>query len=398
MENNSTEKKKKTTVLVRDIFCLFIWVYAIIKLFVFDFDVYLFQKYLPEQQWLIEFKFVVLIVLISIYWLTIDNKHFFKSLLFLLVFPGYFFLWKIGKLLFRNWFAALAAISYLSSFFSSIKFNFITFTIFITSASLILASKSSGIIIIGAILASIFLLLQFGRRVYYAFIPSKALVFPKKGYATLLETFAKQYYLPEDLKNVAVEELKPEQRTKRSNNLQFLIIINRANSFVASKLKEFQDSRLLLLYFILGLLFTLVSTVVLFALVNLGLQKIDPTAFYGSSPRSFLFFIYYSFNTILTNGIADFYPISSLAKFLNALELFFGFLIIFILFFMYTNIKTEKAKEEMESVVSTLDSHSKEIEKYINQEYSIDIDNAITELEKAPGAFIKIIHYFTSKK
>lgn len=399
MDEDSTYKTKNaTTILFRDIFSGFIWLYCIVKLFIFDFDIFLFHKYFPGQQWVVDFKFIVLLVFISIYWLTVGNKRFYKSLLFLIAFPLYLIFWRIGKLLFRNWFSALAVISYVSSFFSSIKFNFLTFTLFVGASTLILASSNTILVIVGMALLFAFLFLQFGRRVYFAFIPSKALVFPRQGYARIVDLMIKQYSLPEEIKNTELQKLNSDQQSKRTANLQFLIIINRVTAFIASKLREFQESKLMLLYFIFGLLFTLCSTVVLFALVNYGLQKIDPQSFNDPHSKSIFFFLYYSFNTVLTNGIADFYPISSFARFLSAIELLFGFLIVVILFFMYTNIKNDKAKEEMEIVVNSLNTQSEEIEKYISQEYSTDIENAIYEIEKVPGNFIKIIYYFTNQR
>lgn len=396
--NEETSNKNKVSAIFRDIFSAFIWLYCIVKLFIYDADVYFFHKYLPNQQWLIDFKFIVLLVLVTIYWLTVGNKHFYKSFFFLLVFPLYLIFWRIGKLVFKNWFTALAVISYVSSFFSSIKFNFMTFTLFIGASTLILSSSNNFLISLGICLLFIFLFLQFGRRVYFAFIPSKALVFPRQGYARIVNLMINQYSLSDEIKNTEVQKLNVEQQNKRIANLQFLIIINRVTSFIAIKLREFQESKLMLLYFIFGLLFTLCSTVILFAFVNYGVQKIDPMAFNVQQPKSVLFFLYYSFNTILTNGIADFYPLSSFARLLSALELLFGFFIVVILFFMYTNIKNDKAKEEMDNVVNSLNTQSEEIEKYISQEYSTGIEEAIIELEKIPGSFIKIIYYFTNKQ
>lgn len=395
-QNQTQTDSTKTSKALRDIFCSLIWIYVIIKLFVFDFDVYLFQTYLPKQTWLVDFKFVVLLLIISIYWLTVGNKKFYLAIAFLLFFPIYFLVWRVGRLIFRNWFAAFAAISYVSSFLQSFKFGFITFTIFVTASVLILASNNPILLILGMALLFSVLVAHFSRRVKYAFVPSKALVFPRKGYVSLIETVLKQYRLPPAIKSTSMEKLTTDQRNTRATNLQFMVIANRATTFIASKLKEFQESKLILLYFILGLLFTLFLTVVLFALINLGLHKIEPLAFSSSSPRGFLFFLYYSFNTILTNGIADFYPVTSIARLLNSFELLFAFLIIVILFFVYTNIKNDKAKEEMANLVQALTKQGDEIEELIHQEFDTNVSRAIEEIEKLPSSMIKIIYFFTT--
>lgn len=177
-----------------------------------------------------------------------------------------------------------------------------------------------------------------------------------------------------------------------------LLLFNRASTFIAAKLKEFQESRIVFLYFLLGLLFSLIFTVLVFALANFALDKLDPIHFSDHSPRGFVFFIYYSFNTIVTNGIADFYPVSGIARLLNTAEVFFGILTLVILVTVYTNVKSERTRSEVDSIISTLDKQGDELEKFINQEFSMDIDQAIAEIQKLPSNFIKIIYYFTVNK
>ena len=397
-ENNKSNARKRTTKILRDVFALFLWSYAIVKLFVLDFDVYLIQRYTPSFSWLVHFKFALFLTLVSIYWLTVGNKNFFKMALFLALFPFYLLFWRIGRLVFRNWFATLAATGYVGSFLKSLKFNFVTFTLFFVATLLVIASGQRGFIILGMALLGVYLIIHFSRRFYYAFVPSKALIFPRQGFIWFLGEIKKQFALPQEIKSTAIERFRPDQKSKWETHLQLLLLANRGTTFIASKLRKFQESRLIILYFIFGLLFTFLATVALFAIVNLGLHKIDPRAFSDASPKGILFFLYYSLNTILTNSVADFYPISPVSRLLNTAEIFMGFVIIVILFFMYTNIKGDKAKTEMDSLVTSLEKQGSELEIFINQEFSMDITQAMAEVEKLPGNFIKIIYYFTSRK
>ncbi len=393
-----TESNKKRSKTARDVFAFFLWAYAIIKLFVFDFDVYLIQTHIPNLWWLIKFKFVILVVLISIYWLTVGDKRFLKALLFLGLFPFYLLLWRIGRLVFRNWFTAFAVVGYVGSFLKTLKYNFLGFTLFCAASLLVLITDQPYLIILGIILLTFYLILHFSKRIFYAFVPSKAMVFPRDGIVKILTLTKEQFALPPEIKSTAIERFTTEQKSKWELNLQLLLLANRATTFTASKLREFQESRLIILYFIFGLLFTFFISVILFGVANLGLQKLDQAAFSSPIPRNIFFFVYYSFNTILTNGIADFYPISAYARLLNSAEVFFGIFIIVILFFMFTNIKSEKAKSEMDSLINAMNQQSLELESFINQEFSMDIERAITEVKKLPGYIVKIISYFTSMR
>jgi hypothetical protein len=145
----------------------------------------------------------------------------------------------------------------------------------------------------------------------------------------------------------------------------------------------------------LSLILTVCITVIVFSFINLAIYKADPYSF-NSIPRgNFLFFVYYSFNTLFTNSINDFYPISDIARFISSLEIFFGFLIIVILFFLFTTILRDKHNEEIDSAIVALKKQGQELESYISTEYKMDIDAAIKTVEEIKGGMIKIIYFFS---
>jgi hypothetical protein len=80
------------------------------------------------------------------------------------------------------------------------------------------------------------------------------------------------------------------------------------------------------------------------------------------------------------------------------MEIIFGFLIVVILFFVYTNVRGDRVKTEIDTLISSLDRQGSDLETFVNQEFSMDINQAISEIEKLPGNFIKVIYYFTTKK
>ena len=52
--------------VLREILAVSFWFYVFVKLFIFDFDVYLATTFLPEYAWLLDLKFFILIGLIAI--------------------------------------------------------------------------------------------------------------------------------------------------------------------------------------------------------------------------------------------------------------------------------------------------------------------------------------------
>src|SRR5580704_13769040 len=61
--------------VLREAIAVIFWVYVILKLFVYDIDVYLAERFAPEKAWLLDYKFFILLCCAAIIALT------FRSLL-----------------------------------------------------------------------------------------------------------------------------------------------------------------------------------------------------------------------------------------------------------------------------------------------------------------------------
>ncbi len=396
------DKKEKyitpiTLYVIREILVVFLWIFIFVKLLIFDFDIYFFKVFVPSLSWIIDYKFIILIVTLSIFWI-ISNKSFFRQTIALLIFyPLFLLFWRIPRFLFKSksWVSIFGSINIIVSFLKNIKLNFIIFTIVITSIVIVLFSQSTVLITIAMISLFLYLIYHFAHRVYYSFAPSKIFAVESNTLISLWETHKEKFYLPNELKNVTGEEIPKERFDKWSTNLQLLITFNKLCYFVASKLKSFQKSRTAVLYFIIGVLFTLFITIIIFAFINYGLYKIDPLSFDKASKGGIMFFIYYSFNTILTNSIFDFNAVSSLARTISSIEIGFGILILVILFFIKSTVQNEKYNEEINNVITAIEKQGNDLEKFVGEEFNLSLDNAISEIEKIKGAFIKIIYYFT---
>lgn len=385
-------------VLLREAFAFALWAYLVVKIFVFDFDVYFVETYLPSVSWLVRFKFFLFLVLTAIYWLSVGDKNFLKSLGFILAYPFIVLFWRMPKLFVGNWFAVLAGVGFGVSFFKSFKRNFLIFTVIALSTVLVIFTEDPLLLASAIVALSLFLVVHFLRRFYLSFVPSKALFLPKQATLELIEKSKNNLRLPEDLRSTAVEKFNAEQHQKWSMSLQTLLILNRFSHFAASKLREFQESRLVILYFLFGLIFSFFLTVFIFALNNYALHKLDPTAFSDPSEKNLFYFLYYSLNTILSGNIADFYPISTIARLLSTAELVFGFFLLVVLFFVFTNVKSDKTKAEVDSLISVLDSQGKELETVITQDFSMDLQAAIQVVEALPGSLLKIFYLITTTR
>jgi hypothetical protein len=396
--SQSLDSMSKMKPIFQELFAIFLWTYLCVKVFIFDFDVYFVESYLPIISWVVKYKFIVFLTLISVFWLTVGDKKFLKAVGFVLIYPLFLLLWRIPKLLWGNWFAMLATIGFGVTFLKSFKENLIKFTIVSMATTLIISVSNFYILLLASLILFMLLAWHYFRQFYFSFIPSQALFLPKQTAVQLLEKAKSNLRLTDELKTTAIEAYSKEQKDKRNLTLQTVLVLNRSARFFASKLKELQESRLVILFFLFALLFSFVFAVFSFALLNLALFKIDPFAFSTQNGHGFWFFLYYSLNTILTNGVVDFYPLSPSARLLNILEVSMGVFLIVILFFVYVNVKSDKTKSEVDDLVATMEKQGDELELVVAEDYSMDIETAVSEIEKLPGSLLKVFTFLTSPK
>lgn len=170
------KKQSEMKKAVRELFALLLWFYLVVKLFIFDFDVYLIESYMPSFMWTVRFKFLLYLVFLSTYWLLVGDKNFFKTIGYILIYPFILFFWRIPKMLFRNWFLVFTTLSFAVSFFKSFKINIVTFTVISVSTVLILISNQRVLVTACSIVLSLSNV-AFFQTILFFFYPSSCAVF-----------------------------------------------------------------------------------------------------------------------------------------------------------------------------------------------------------------------------
>jgi hypothetical protein len=374
-----------------EIFCIVTWLYLVIKIFVFDFDAYFLYNYLPSLSWIINYKFFILLAFISICWMLLKTKKFLKLIGFLFIYPPFFIFYRIPKLLFKakSWVGIFALIEIAISFFRSLKFNVIIFTAVAFSCLFILKTESKYLLIISIVTLFAYLINHFVRCFRYAFRPFNI-------FSIQSEKIIEQWKKLQDqfaVKNINKYNEKHEINEKWANNLQILIILNKICCFIILKLRNFQKSGFAIIYSLSSLIGTFFITIFVFTLQNLALSKLSPNSFVGSASKSFGEFFYYSFNTIFTHSGNELYPASTLARVFSCLEIFSGFLIVIIIVFLLLTIFREKHNEQINNAIMTIENQALVSQDFIRKEFSLNIDEAIQEIEKIKGALVKVIYF-----
>jgi len=99
------------------------WLFALTKLFFFDFDVFLLQRYAPRFLWVVQFKIVWLMLGVAIF--ALFAKRLFWRLLYILLFPIILIVWIIPHLLWKqkSWVLVIAIANTIISAFTNWRYQ-----------------------------------------------------------------------------------------------------------------------------------------------------------------------------------------------------------------------------------------------------------------------------------
>ncbi len=134
--------KKRSLAAIRKVVAASFWIYAICKLFIFDIDVFLVNKISPHYMWVVEYKFLILLAAVSTALLVTKNKYLLGWSLYILFYPFILTCWTLPRSAFKtgDWLFVFALANTIISAFSSIKYKFVAFSVFILSTFAIFTS------------------------------------------------------------------------------------------------------------------------------------------------------------------------------------------------------------------------------------------------------------------
>ena len=88
--------------VARKAIALAVWVYVLLKLFVFDVDAFIFRRFLPGFQWALDYKFFVFLGVVGVVAAIFKRKHVLVFMAYVIFYPVILALWVIPYLIFKS--------------------------------------------------------------------------------------------------------------------------------------------------------------------------------------------------------------------------------------------------------------------------------------------------------
>jgi hypothetical protein len=380
-----------------DLLALLFWIYAIVKVFIFDVDVYLVSIANSELIWLLNYKFLILLGLILVAMLVTRSLVLGFAVAYAALYPFVILFWKLPRLIWKqqSWLFAFAILNAVIGFIRSFRRDFISGTLFLISAVLILNSGNQYVLWGASFVIFALVVLAYALAFVRAFKPSAIFqtytkVFPiiKKG------NFLK---VDESVRKLPVEVMTPKELELRNTGLQNIVLYNRACLLISKKLRDYQGSGANVASYVLSLVALLLFTVMSFALINYALHKINPALYqFTYSKESFFAFVYYSAGSMFyaSNGLV---PVEPVSQFVQLIQFLCALLVLVILVTVIFSLRNERYSTQLEEVIVSMEKEGRAVEALLLSEFNLgSIDSAIDALQKAKSGMIGFIVYLTN--
>jgi hypothetical protein len=394
---NSAAPTQSAKVLRESVAILF-WLYVILKLFVFDVDVYVAQMLFPTEAWLLDFKFIILVCFAAGAVLTFRSFSIVVWIAYVGFYPLVVLFWKIPRWLYktRSWVIAFAALNATVSFFRSIKYNLIVSALALTAVAVAFEATNVSLLWSAAVLLLLILLVTYFRRFILVFRPNLLFQIYTTAGARNRESQLTSAKLAENLKNLPVESLDDTQLKAWAASLEKPVLYNRLCLFLAKTLRTYQQSGMSFIFGVATVLTLVVGTSFVFAVINFVLFKIDPSNFDTAGTPSFFKFVYYSFNTLVFSGIKELDPATVIAQALSMTEKFLALFLIGIFAASMISVRSQRYSDQLNAVIAGLEEDGRIMESFIRDEYRMaSIEEALMELEKLKASMGFILGYLT---
>lgn len=373
------------------------WLYALNKIFIFNVDNWIVATFFPNYSWALDFKLICSLGLACIVWLCVGTRDVIVWVLYVALYPLVLLFIRLPYFIFKqqSWLLAFAVLNAVASFFKNLKYGLVFSTIFLVGFSVALFSQTYFLYIAIIILVAL-VLVAYVKSFLSALKPTIIFQIYTKFFKGVRKWGNASFVLDDEIRTLAVEEMKPKQLDKWNANLQSSVLFNRVCLLTATRLREYQKSDWKMIPSILGLLWLIVFNVVSFSGIYFSLFKLANNLFVYSNEPTFFTFLYFSFNNLVLNSTPEFTPALMISQVAYMLQASLSFLLVVIIAAFYVSHRAQKASSELDEVIVAVEAEATSMESFIKDEYKIPtISIAMERLKTVQYGMIQFIFWLS---
>jgi hypothetical protein len=400
-------KKPKKKKILREISALLLWSYVFVNTLIFDVDAW-FRTLLPSQfQWIVEYKFLLVLFSVIVLLLFQSWKSFFLNMSFLATYPHTFpfrYLWKAIKQnnasetekkvtdvsavqMQKNLSAITIMVSLIPvvrRFFMKFRQRIAALLLLALSTLITFINPAPEVNILSVVFISISLLILAGIKIYVVFF-SKGLF---EGSAIADPDILKKRKIFEEFEKEHVELQKlssesSEYASKRMHNIRKLLRLHRAVEWCQEKQEQFLKRGIIVFLTLISYALIFMLIIFAFGIIYQSLFQANQSLFItnGIHPNFFIFQLF-SFAQFAGREVNDLGSKSNLILTFNLVEHWLLiFLLLTVAFAVIMSSLKKRYEDDVKSIISLLQMTIIGLEKKFSEFYNIKIAEVAKELK-----------------
>lgn len=388
--SESPEKWVKTRRVTRHVVAIVFWSYIFLKLFVLDVDEVLVRELLPQAAWLVQYRGVVILAVLAVLAIAAWGLKLLGFALYVAFYPVIVACWHVPAWLIKHkaWTTSVALFAITLSALRSSRWTLIFTGAFAVGTLLVAAGVTGAPVGIGVLLLGGCLFAAYSKIMLGAFRSSLDM-FSSASLDKIWSLLSKGCTPADELKSLEVDAMTEAQRNIWTGNLQMSLLYGRACYFVADKLRNLRQGRITAAIAALKVAGLFGITVLVFALMNLGLFKIDHAQFATTGVVHGFDFFWYSFQASFMNGVSEVVAVGAAARSIYMLnELTTGLILFVIVVFFLTGVQAARNADQMDVLIDKISAHAQVTEGFIADQFGLTVVAAVEELTRLRAGMI----------
>ena len=323
--SDAPKNKWRRISLAGDIFGTFVWVLGLTKQLFFDFDLYLANALGSPWDYIVQFRFLVVLLAVAI--ILVAHRKGFFVLLYALAFPLIVAFWKIPRLIvwFRSWNLLLALTTVFLSAFSRIRWRFLIRAIEALVVVVALTTTSPRIAAICAILLSAALIYHYVQTIAAGVRASKFVGLQQKFVRTITsKARLESMQIEAELRSDEVERFNKDQLQKFTNSISMGLFTLKLMAFYTDLLHQYRRSHALIFLNVISYIWLFLQSIVLLALINRSIFVASPQQYEITGSPSLIRFLFYSTTSLYGNTVPQITAVGDIALLVATIAVIYG--------------------------------------------------------------------------
>jgi hypothetical protein len=376
-----------------DIVGLTLWVLVPVKLLIFDFDRYIAERLGSPFDWLVQFRFFVLLVVVAVAVL------FYKRAAWVFLYAAFFLLivvfWKIPRMLiwFRSWNLILALITILSSTLHKFRIKLAVRAAELLVCILALTTSTSWLSAVCACLLSVAVVYHYVQTVMAGIRGSKFSQYQQRAVdATTDLKMTEGAQIAPELRSDEVTQFDKEQIDKFTISVASGLLQVKTLTFYAAILRQYRRSHALVFLSAISYLWLFIQSAILLTLINYSVYQASPGQFVVTDRPSIVQFLYYSITALYGNTVPQISARGDVAVLIATATAIYGPIFLLSLGWqLFAGLRPSRDDEAFGSLIARLKLKEKKLSEELQAEYEVSPDEALRRLQEIGSDAAKLI-------